>query len=62
MNGETKRALNDLLDAVEDLTTMVEEINPGATEQIRHIRFFLQRADEAINEKDDLAFNHNVPV
>lgn len=49
MDRETQFALNDLLDAIEDLTTMVEELNPGATEQVRHVRFFLERADRTIN-------------
>lgn len=38
-------AINDLLDIVEELTNLVEELNPGATEKIRRIRFLTERAE-----------------
>lgn len=44
--------LNDLLDIVEELTNMVEELNPGATEQIRRIRFLTGRAESQLNPRD----------
>jgi len=44
MPKESHLAINDLLDIVEELTNLVEELNPGATEQIRRIRFLTERA------------------
>jgi hypothetical protein len=41
--------LNDLLDAVEKLAEIVAELNPGRTEDLRFIRFVLQRADRELN-------------
>lgn len=46
MPKETHLAINDLLDIVEELTNMVEELNPGATEQVRRIRFLIQRGEK----------------
>jgi hypothetical protein len=45
MPKESHFAINDLLDIVEELTNIVEELNPGATEQIRRIRFLTKRAE-----------------
>ena len=44
MPKESHLAINDLLDIVEELTNLVEELNPGATEKIRRIRFLTERA------------------
>ena len=43
------KALTDLLDIVEALTEIVEELNPGANEQIRRIRFLIDRAEKCVN-------------
>ena len=54
---ERDKALNDLIDVVAVLTLIVEEMNPGANEQIRRIRFLINRAadcvDRALAEADD---------
>ena len=54
---ERDKALNDLIDVVAVLTLIVEEMNPGANEQIRRIRFLINRAadcvDLALAEADD---------
>lgn len=44
--------INDLLDIVEELTDMIEELNPGATEQVRRIRFLIGRAERLTNPRD----------
>lgn len=49
MAKETHLALSDLLDIVEELTRMVEELNPGASEQARRIRFLIERAEKCVN-------------
>ena len=36
--------MNDLIDAVERLTELVRELNPGATKQLADIDFLVQRA------------------
>ncbi len=46
-------ALNDLLDAVEEITSIVEEINPGVNEHIRRIRFLIDRAEKCITKAMD---------
>lgn len=43
-------AINDLLDIVEELTNIVEELNPGATEQIRRIRLLTERANRCATQ------------
>lgn len=50
MPKETHLAINDLLDIVEELTNMVEELNPGATEQVRRIRFLIQRGERCATQ------------
>ena len=47
---ESCAPINDLLDIVEQLTDLVEELNPGATEQIRRIRFLTERATRFAND------------
>lgn len=49
MPKESHLALNDLIDVVEALTELVEELNPGATESIRRIRFLIERAEACAN-------------
>ena len=49
MAKESHLAINDLIDVVEALTVLVEEINPGATESIRRIRFLIDRAEACAN-------------
>ena len=46
---EYDKALNDLIDVVASLTLIVEELNPGANEQIRRIRFLIGRAEDCVN-------------
>ena len=46
---ERDKALNDLIDVVASLTLIVEELNPGASEQIRRIRFLIGRAEDCVN-------------
>lgn len=48
MTKETNLAINDLIDVVEALTALVEEINPGASESIRRIRFLIDRAEKCV--------------
>lgn len=48
MPKESQLAINDLIDIVEELTKMVEELNPGATEQVRRIRFLIGRAEQCV--------------
>jgi hypothetical protein len=50
MDKEGIYALNDILDAVEELASIVRELNPGATEQIRRVKYFLDRADRSIKD------------
>ena len=50
MPKESHFAINDLLDIVEELTNIVAELNPGATEQIRRIRFLTERANICITQ------------
>lgn len=45
MDKETAFALRNLLDIVERLTKMAEEANPGAGEDVRFIRFLIDRVD-----------------
>jgi hypothetical protein len=51
MDTETKYAINDLLDAVEALTELVQELNPGATNQIGRIHFLLSRTQRVLREE-----------
>lgn len=46
MPKDSHLAINDLLDIVEELTNMVETLNPGATEQVRRVRFLIRRAEK----------------
>lgn len=50
MTKQSHLAVNDLLDIVEELTRLVEELNPGATEQIRRIRFLTERANRCMTQ------------
>lgn len=50
MTKESHKAVNDILDVVAELTNMVEEINPGATEQVRRIRFLIDRAEKCMTQ------------
>lgn len=49
-----EQPINDILDIVEELTNIVEEINPGATEQVRRIRFLIGRAERLTNPRDSV--------
>jgi len=42
--------VNDLLEVLDELTVMMRELNPGATEQHRRIAFFLTRIDRQVKE------------
>lgn len=42
--------VNDILEVLDELTTMMRELNPGATEQHRRIAFFLTRVDRSVKE------------
>jgi hypothetical protein len=53
MTTERDKALNDLIDVVASLTLIVEELNPGASEQIRRIRFLIGRAEDCVNRATD---------
>lgn len=44
MDKEACYIMNDLIDAVERLTELVRELNPGATAQLASIDFLVQRA------------------
>ncbi len=50
MDQETRYAVNDLLDCVEILTDLVRELNPGATQQLSQIDFYLKRVDRRLCE------------
>jgi len=50
MNEDSQSPICDLLDIVEELTDIVGELNPGANEQIRRIRFLIERAKKCANE------------
>jgi hypothetical protein len=52
MTNENDLVINDVLDIIEELTNMVEELNPGATEQVRRIRFLVGRAERLTNRRD----------
>lgn len=45
--------VNDILEVLDEVTALLRELNPGATEQHRRIAFFLTRIDR--NVKDTLA-------
>lgn len=45
--------MNDLLKIVEELTNLVEELNPGATEQIRRIRLLIEYQTRRATSLDD---------
>lgn len=49
MTTERDKALADLLDIVEVLTEIVQELNPGANEQIRRLRFLIDRAEKCVS-------------
>ena len=53
MDQETKYAVNDLLDCVEILAAIVGELNPGATQQLSQIDFYLKRIDRRLRELAD---------
>ena len=50
MNEKSTSPINDLIDIVEDLTDLVEELDPGACNQIGRIRFLIERASRCANE------------
>jgi hypothetical protein len=50
MSEDTIAPVNDLIDIVEELTDIVGELNPGANEQIRRIRFLIERASRNANQ------------
>jgi len=50
MDKDTLYVLNDYYDAIEELTNIVQELNPGATRQIARIRFMLQRAERTLTQ------------
>jgi hypothetical protein len=50
MDKETYFVLNDLVDAVEKLTELVRELNPGATNQLDFVDFVLRRSSRALLE------------
>ena len=49
MPKESHLALNDIIDVLEELTILVEELNPGASEQLRRIKFLIDRADKCVS-------------
>ncbi len=53
MTQHSHLAINDLLDIVEEITGMLEELNPGATERVRRIRFLIERAEKCITKAMD---------
>jgi len=53
MTKNSHLAINDLLDVVEEITGMLEELNPGATGQVRRIRFLIERAERCITKAMD---------
>jgi hypothetical protein len=55
MDNETRRTLNDLIDALEELTRLIEELNPGAQGQLDRIKFFVNRADRAVKDAAGLS-------
>lgn len=46
MPKDSHLAINDLLDIVEELTNIVEELNPGAADQVSRVRFLIRRAEK----------------
>jgi hypothetical protein len=48
MDRETQFALNDILDAVEELAKLVRELNPGAENQLAFVDFLLARTDRLL--------------
>jgi len=52
MDQNSRHVLNDLTDAVEKLTEIVRELNPGATNQLGFIDFVLARASRVLEEQE----------
>jgi hypothetical protein len=50
MDKNTLFVLNDLLDAVETLSDIVGELNPGATEQLGLVDFLLGRSQRYLDD------------